>query len=93
MTAPTDVPDDVRQRAIVRLKKKRDFLRHVVVYVLVNSFLVVIWSVTGSGFFWPVFPIVAWGIGLLMNGWDVWRPSDFTEDQISREIARIRRPD
>src|SRR5664279_6419847 len=32
--------------------------------MLVNGFLVVIWAMTGAGFFWPVFPIVGWGIGV-----------------------------
>jgi hypothetical protein len=49
----------------------------------------VIWAVTGPhGFFWPVFPIVGWGIGVVMNAWDVyWRPR-ITEKDIQREMGR-----
>jgi len=48
---------------------------------------VVIWAVTDdNGFFWPVFPIVGWGIGVVMNAWDVyWRP-DITEADIQHEM-------
>ena len=63
--------------------------RSLLVYVLVNAFVVVIWAVTdGHGFFWPIFLIAPWGIGLVMNAWDVyWRPQ-ITEHDIQREIER-----
>ena len=84
--------DPVRDRAIKQLKKRHDFATHLLVYILVNSFIVVIWATTNSGgFFWPVFPIVGWGIGLVMNAWDVWHPAEFDEDQIHREMSRIQR--
>ena len=78
-----------RDRAITHLKKRRDFLGHLLVYVLVNTFIVVIWAVTDdNGFFWPVFPIVGWGIGVVMNAWDVyWRPG-ISEEDIQHEIDR-----
>jgi 2TM domain-containing protein len=78
-----------RDRAVTQLKKRRDFYGHLLVYVLVNTFFVVIWAVVGAHvFFWPVFPIVGWGIGVVMNAWDVfWRPP-ITEDDIQREIER-----
>jgi hypothetical protein len=70
---------------------RRDFMSHLLVYVLVNSFIVLIWAITNSGgFFWPIFPMVGWGIGVVMNAWDVWHPAEFDEDQIRREVARIR---
>lgn len=80
----------IRARALKHLKKRRDFAAHVIVYVLVNSFIVAIWAATSGGFFWPVFPIVGWGIGVVMNGWDVWRGDEFTEEQIIREMQRIK---
>jgi hypothetical protein len=80
----------LRERAIKRLKKRRDFAGHLLVYILVNSFLVLIWAMTDSdGFFWPVFPMVGWGIGVVMNAWDVYRNHEFDETQIRREIARL----
>jgi len=77
-----------------QLKKRRDFRGHVLVYVLVNAFLVAIWAMTGPhGFFWPVFIIGGWGIGVVMNAWDVyWRPG-ITEEDIQHEIERDSRQD
>lgn len=82
----------LRERAVKRLKKRRDFYGHLLVYTLVNTFLVVIWAVTDSGgFFWPIFPIVGWGIGVIMNAWDVYRVNDFSEEQIQHEMERLQR--
>ena len=83
--------DVLRERAIKRLKKRRDFFGHLLVYALVNAFFVVIWVVTtdAHGFFWPVFPIVGWGIAVVMNAWDVYRNDEFDEEQIRREIERL----
>ena len=90
-TQPT-VEDDttLRSAAIARLKKRADFKVHLLVYVLVNSCVVVIWATTGAGFFWPVFPMVAWGIGVVMNGWDAYRREVPTESQIQHEMTRMR---
>ena len=81
---------ELRERAIKHLKKRRDFHGHLLIYFLVNAFLVVIWAVTmPSGFFWPIFPIVGWGIGVVMNAWDVYFAEDLSEDQIQDEIERL----
>lgn len=83
---------ELRTRAVKRLKSRRDFYGHVMVYVLVNAFLVVIWAVTGDGgFFWPVFPLVGWGIGVILNAWDVFFAQEMTEERIAREMARLGR--
>ncbi len=72
-----------------RCSKRRDSYGHFLIYALVNAFLVVIWAITDlHGFFWPVFPIGIWGIGVVMNAWDVfWRPG-ITEEDIQHEIKR-----
>jgi hypothetical protein len=82
--------DSLREQAIVRLKKKRDFTTHVVVYVLVNAMLVGIWAATGRDFFWPIFPILGWGIGLGANAWDVYGRKPITEGEIRQEMTRLR---
>jgi 2TM domain-containing protein len=93
MTAEVSTREsELREQAIKRLKKRRDFHGHVLIYLMVNAFLVVIWAMTmPDGFFWPVFPIVGWGIGVVMNAWDVYFVQDFGEEDINREIERIER--
>jgi hypothetical protein len=82
--------EDLRLLAITRLRSKRDLAVHVVGYLAVNGFLVLVWAMTGMPFFWPIFPIVFWGIGLGAHTWDVFGPQDFSEKRIQREIDRMR---
>ena len=44
---------ELRQRAIKRLKDKRDLKARILAYVTVNLLLVGIWAATGAGFFGP----------------------------------------
>jgi hypothetical protein len=81
----------LREQALARIKKKRDFSAHLLAYVVVNAFLVVIWAVSGAGFFWPIFPILGWGIGILFHGWDVYQKEP-TETEIQKEMDRLRKP-
>lgn len=90
MEAAPKTEEDLREQAIQQLKKKRDFRSHIFIYVLVNAMLVVIWAVTGAGFFWPVFPIVGWGIGVAANAWDVYARKPIGEEEIRRETERLR---
>src|SRR5215210_5611871 len=38
----------------------------VVPYLLVNLMLIAIWAATGAGYFWPIWPLLGWGMGLVM---------------------------
>jgi hypothetical protein len=80
----------LRDRAVTQLKKRRDFHAHLLVYVLVNGCLVVFWAFTTMpGFFWPMFLIAIWGIGLVMNAWDVYWRREINEDEIQREMEHM----
>jgi hypothetical protein len=37
-------------------------------YVSVSLLLVAIWALTGMGYFWPVWPILGWGISFVPTG-------------------------
>ena len=82
--------EQLREVAKARLIKRREFFAHLFAYVLVNTFLMAIWVITGVGFFWPVFPILGWGIGLFFHGWDTFS-APLSEARIEREVARLRR--
>jgi hypothetical protein len=85
----TQAPTDLRALAIEQLRKKRGLQGHLIAYVTVNLLLVGIWYVTGRHFFWPIFPLLGWGIGVVFNIWDVYMPERMTEDRIEREMRRL----
>ena len=88
-------PDALREQALHRLKKRRDFYGHLLVYLLVNAALWGIWGVTaanshGGEFPWPIFVTLPWGVGLVMNAWDVFFRRPITEEQVQREMEHLR---
>ena len=85
-----DDRDDLRQLAVGRLEKKHDFYPLVLAYLSVNVMLVGIWAATGAGFFWPVFPILGWGIGVAFHAWDTFSRPQLTEERIEREMQHLR---
>lgn len=83
---------DLREQAIERLKKRRDFKSHFFIFAAVNAMLVVTWAITSdNGLFWPIFPILGWGVGVAANAWDVYGRNPLTEAEIEREAQRLRR--
>jgi hypothetical protein len=83
--------EDLRTMAIEQLRKKRGLQAHIIAYVSVNLLLVSIWYFTGQHFFWPVFFLFGWGIGLVFNIWDVYMPERMTEERIEQEMQRLSR--
>jgi hypothetical protein len=59
---------ELREQAIKRIKDRREFWMHLVVYVVVNAMLVGIWALSGGGYFWPGWVILGWGVGLVLHG-------------------------
>ena len=49
------------------MEAKSDFYRHLAVYVVVNLLLVVINLVTSRDYFWAMWPLLGWGIGLAFH--------------------------
>ena len=43
----------------------------VAAFLAVNLVLIVIWAATGAGYFWPIWPLLGWGIGLIAP-WGCW---------------------
>ena len=84
----TNEPMNARDAAYRRLKARGDFWAHLVTYVVFNGAMVVVWYVTGHGYFWPGWLLGLWGAGLVMHAWDVWIRRPITEEDIRRELDR-----
>ena len=46
----------------------RSFKIHLTLYLVVNVFLVGVWAASGGGGFWPIWPILGWGVGVAVHG-------------------------
>jgi Domain of unknown function (DUF1707) len=56
-----DLPAEQRRRP----RRRRSDLRP---FVATSILLVAIWALTGAGYFWPVWPILGWGVFALGPG-------------------------
>ncbi|MCP2266066.1 2TM domain-containing protein [Promicromonospora thailandica] len=84
--------DSLRAQAVRRLHRKRGFQAHALSFVLVNLVSVSLWwFLTPRIFFWPLYLLLSWGIGLAFHAWAVYLPSTPDEERVQREIDRIRR--
>jgi hypothetical protein len=78
-----------RRRAREVAEARYGFRWHLPIYILVNGFLIVVWAISGLGFFWPIFPLVFWGMGLFAHYWGAYR--SFSGSWIDRETEKILR--
>jgi hypothetical protein len=89
MSTTTTPIGDAREQALDRLRKRQDLRGHLLVYALVNVVLWSIWASVGGGFPWPLFVTAGWGIGVVMNVWDVYWRRPITEREIDEEVRRL----
>ena len=87
MVGPAEI--DKRQVAIKRLKEKSEFHIHLFTYLVVNTMIMLVWAFTGGGFFWPIFVIAFWGIGVVLQAYVVYGGGRMTETQIQREMNKL----
>jgi fatty acid desaturase len=79
---------DERARVRKQLEARRELASHVFVFVVVNTAVVVIWAITGSGYFWPAWLIGLWGVGLVMHTWDVFIRRQVTDEDVDEAMRR-----
>lgn len=87
----------VRKRVAKRMKARQELATHIATYLMVNAGLVFIWFMfTRGGFFWPMFPIFFWGLGVVGQAWDYaskYGPGEekrreWMEREVERELQR-----
>ena len=60
----TDLPSRRPHRPA---RDSEDFRSHLRAFIAVQLLLVSIWALTGMGYFWPIWPFLGWGIGVLSH--------------------------
>lgn len=73
-----------------RARAKLGWFAHATVYLAVNLGLIALSWVHGRG--WAVFPLLGWGVGLLLHGAAVWLfapGGNLLERMVQRERAKL----
>lgn len=79
------------QRAKKRVKAKLGFYIHLAVYMFVNTAVIVINMSTSPGYFWFIWPLLGWGIGVFFHGVEVFvfsGGSSVMEKMIEKEMEK-----
>ena len=96
MTTPTH-PDqelELRQQARQRARAKMGFYQHLLVYVVVNGFLLALNLLTGPGSLWFYWPLLGWGIGLAAHALGVFASdvgAGLSRRLEDKELAKLRK--
>ena len=87
-TPPTyvDELDDERVWARSHIARRRKLRADIVAYVVINAFLLVVWALTGAGYFWPAWVLAGWGVALLLDIWNFNQHRPITDADIDSEL-------
>lgn len=88
--------EELRKIARERAQAKVGFYIHLIVYVVINALLVSIWYFTSDssgGIPWFIFPLVGWGIALVIHGIVAFSGSSLSnvEDRMTeKELSKLK---
>ncbi|MEI6369792.1 MAG: 2TM domain-containing protein [Nostocales cyanobacterium ELA608] len=58
----------VKKEQISHGQQRKGFKSHLFVFLAINGFLVLLNLLVSPGYFWAIYPILGWGLGLLLHG-------------------------
>jgi hypothetical protein len=77
-----------------RVSEIKEFYQHLATYVVINAVLVVINLLTSPQYFWFVWPLLGWGIGVALHALSVFGGvwgKDWEERKINEIMSKDRR--
>ena len=79
-----------------RVKKKKEFYKHLGSFIIVNIFLFLLNMFTSPGHFWFIYPFLGWGLGLMGHYYETFgfpgmkgNESDWEKREIEKEMRRL----
>ena len=81
---------DSKEVAIRRIRKRKKLNKQWQVYLFINLILLLVWGLSGGGYFWPIWVIVFWGLSLAWEQWRFDHPEKaITDQEIQDELSRM----
>ena len=73
-------------------RKRAKFYIHLSIYIVVNILVFSIWYITlgPSGFPWFIFPLVGWGIAVLIHGVTTFYRKSLEDRMTERELSKLK---
>ena len=63
---------EVKKEQMSNSQQRKVFKSHLFTFLAINGFLVLLNLVVSPGYFWAIYPILGWGLGLLLHGMKVY---------------------
>lgn len=76
-------------KAQKRVQQLKEFYAHAFWYVAVNVSLVIFNAITSPEFYWVIFPIAGWGIGLFFHGVSVFLGNSLWSEWEARKTKEL----
>lgn len=66
---------EVKKRQRFNAQRRGQFKSHLIAFLGVNGFLIVLNLLTSPAYFWAIFPILGWGLGLFFDAMKAYKTS------------------
>jgi 2TM domain len=83
-------PQPNYMQAALQIQRWRDFGSQVFAYVIGSVVFIVIWAAQGRGFFWPMYPLLVWGLCLSAQHFSVVIRGQITDEDVQRSLNKNR---
>ena len=80
---------ELYEHAKNRVKTRKKFYSHVITWVVLSVFFILL-NLATTDYFWAIFPILAWGIGVAFHGIQVFS-NEWEDAEVDREFERLKR--
>lgn len=80
---------ELYEHARNRVKVRKKFYSHVTSWVVLSVFFILL-NLATTDYFWAIFPILAWGIGVAFHGIQVFT-NEWEDSEIEREYERLKK--
>ncbi len=78
------------EEAKERIQELRGFYTHLLMFVLINLFLVAVNLLTSWGTWWFYWPLLGWGVGVVVHGaWTFWGRELWGKNWEERKIKEL----
>ncbi|MEM0995331.1 MAG: 2TM domain-containing protein [Bacteroidota bacterium] len=73
-----------------RVKDKKKFHRNLATYIIFSLFFFFLNIFSGSNHLWFIYPVLGWGIGIVMEYYKVYVDPKLEDQAVEKELQRLR---
>jgi hypothetical protein len=71
-------------------KKRAGFKWSLLTYIVINIFFIILWFLGDSSYFWPIWCMLGWGIGLVFQYFNAYHRSSKGVFSVDKEYEKLK---